>query len=109
MNATMSRESMDGIADVVGHVRQKGISIWTENGQLHYKALKGALSQEEIRRLKESRIQIIAFLEGVTGLEIVKPQPACRPSLNRAPLSFSQLAHWQMYQLQERSTVRHVT
>lgn len=108
MNSANSQLSMDRIADVLGSVRKKGVRLWSVNGQLHYKAPKGALTQEEIERLRVSRGQIVALLERATGAETAESRLAPRPRFDRAPLAFSQLAHWHLYRLSERRAIRQI-
>lgn len=103
-----SQVSMDRIADILGSVRKKGVRLWSENGQLHYRAPKGAFTQEEIECLRASRGQIVALLERAKCAETVEPRLEPRPRLDRAPLAFSQLARWNLYQLHERRSTRRV-
>lgn len=99
---------MNTIAEILGSVRKKGVRLWSENGQLHYKAPKGMLTQEEIETLRVSRGQIVAFLERAAGAEAVEPRAEPRPRLDRAPLAFSQMTHWHFRQLQMRRSIRQV-
>src|ERR1700730_7120088 len=95
---------MDSVVDVIGTLSTKGIRLWSENGQLHYKAPKGALTQEAIDKLKLYRDQIVSLLERAAGAETTEsvPRPEPRSRLNRAPLTFTQLARWNLYQLSAR-------
>src|SRR6185436_8977303 len=52
-----------------------------------YRAPKGALTSHEIERLRQSRATLIRLLERRS------PELPAAP-LTRAPLAFSQLAHW---------------
>lgn len=108
MNSVILHESNDRILDVLESIRKKGIRLWSENGQLHYKAPNGALTQDEIERLRVSRYQIVALLEGVTGAEPVESRLEPRRTHDRVPLAFSQLAHWYVYRLSERLAIRQV-
>lgn len=99
---------MSSIVDVLGSLRSKGVRLWSENGQLHYKAPKGALNQEEIERLRVSRGQIVALLETGIGADAAEPRREPRARLDRAPLAFSQLAHWHWYELSERCAIRQI-
>lgn len=99
---------MNRITDVLGSVRKKGVRLWSENGQLHYKAPKGALTQEEIERLRISKSQIVSLLEKATDAETAEPRLGPLPRRDRAPLAFSQLAHWHLYQLSERRAIRQI-
>jgi hypothetical protein len=102
-----SYESMARIADILGSLRKKGVHLWLENRQLRYKAPRGALTQEEIERLRVSRDQIVAHLESLTGAETAE-RGLPRSRLYRAPLAFSQLAHWYRYRLNERRAIREI-
>lgn len=108
MNSAESQESMERIADVLGSVRKKGVTLWSSNGQLYYKAPKGTLTQEEIEWLRVSKRQIVALLEGTPGAQTTEPRFESRPRLVRAPLASSQLAHWHLYRLGERRAIRQI-
>ena len=108
MNSAHSQVSMHRIADVLGSVRKKGVRLWSQNGQLHYRAPKGVLTQEEIERLRVSSEQIVAFLERATGAEIAEPTVEPRRRLDRAPLTFSQLSRWHLLQTGEVPNLRQV-
>ena len=82
----------------------KGVRLWSQHGQLHYKAPKGALTSAEIERLRESKTSIAALLE----TDHLEQPPEAALQFNRAPLSFSQLAHWHLYQLGERPAIRQI-
>jgi len=99
---------MERITDFLGHIREKGVKLWSENGRLHFKAPKGTLTQEEIERLKVLREQIVALMESATVSEAAEPRFERRPQADRAPLTFSQLAHWNVYQLGERCSLRQI-
>ncbi|MDB6090699.1 MAG: putative non-ribosomal peptide synthetase [Gammaproteobacteria bacterium] len=103
-----SQESMSKIADVLGYCRNKGVRLWSENGQLHYKAPKGVLTQLEIERLRLSKDQIVALLERANDAKGVEPKLESCIRVGHAPTTFSQLAHWHRYQLSERRSLRQV-
>lgn len=102
------RKSMEGIADVLGNLRKKGVSLWSNNGQLHYRAPQGVLTQDEIERLSTCKPHLIALLERASVAQSAPPMREPRPHLDRAPLAFSQLAHWNLYQLRERRAIRQI-
>jgi len=99
---------MDGCQWFIDTLRRNGVRLWAENGQLHYQAPRGALNQADLVRLMEYKEQIVALLENTStpaaGLRLVggsvRPGPA--------PLSFSQLAHWNHFRLSERLAVRQI-
>ena len=100
--------SVDGVAEVLGSVRKKGVRLWTENGRVHYKAPRGALNDEEISRLRNSRAQLVALLEGHNGSDTDTGRITPRSHRECAPLAFSQLAHWHFNRLHERPAIRQI-
>jgi hypothetical protein len=108
MNSADNQASVSVVADVLGSVRKKGVRLWSENGQLHYRAPKGALTQEEVDRLRGSRGQIVAFLEAAADSATAESSLKPRSRLNRAPLAYSQLSHWHLHRLSERPAVRQI-
>lgn len=101
-------ESTETISDVLGRVRSKGVKLWVENGQLRYKAPRGTLSEDEITRLRVSKVQIVEFLEKASDLAYAEPTLEPRTQRDRAPVAYSQLAHWNLYGLSERPSFRQV-
>src|SRR5713101_1105714 len=93
---------MDRVADLLGNVRMKGVSLWSANGRLHYRAPKGALTQHQMEELRAHRNSILFLLETSAGVIAVEPKLEPRTHYNRAPLAFSQEAHWNLYQLSKR-------
>ena len=107
----MSSELSVGRNEVVGllgDIRRRGVKIWVERGTLRYTAAKGILSNTDFERLKISREQIVALLgEASVGMA---PSNCLTPATSerRGPLSFSQLAHWNLYELATRPAIRQV-
>lgn len=93
------------LAEMLGSVRRKGVQLWVANGELRYRAPKGALSSAEIARLRERQSQIVALL-GRSEVLVSDATPVQRKCPQQAPLSFSQLAHWHVFRLGERPSVR---
>ena len=94
--------------DLINQFRKRGGQLWSANGQLHFKAPKGALTREELESLRASRDQIIDFLDGTTDVFAVGQASDIPSSRDRAPLTYSQLSHWNWLQLDKNPTVRHV-
>ncbi|MGH8238232.1 MAG: condensation domain-containing protein [Steroidobacteraceae bacterium] len=90
---------------MLASVRSRGVRLWSENGQLHYKGPKDALTRDEIGQLRASRDRIVALLESSR----TAGNAASRAGRNRFPLAFSQLARWNQYQHGERRPMRTIT
>jgi hypothetical protein len=95
-------------ASLVASVRGKGVQLWSDSGRLRYRAPKGALTREEMERLAAASPEILALLADVPGDWRTSIHEPGRAHSRRAPLSYSQLAHWQLYGLRERPTIRHI-
>jgi hypothetical protein len=107
MNASFG--GTDAVAQVVAAARAKGVRLWADQGRLHYRAPKGALAAEEIEYLRKSSGQIIALLEDpATESRALHAQLGPARQTVRAPLAYSQLAHWNLYRLGERSALRQI-
>jgi len=83
----------------LGEIRRKGVKLWSEDGQLHFRGPKGALSGEDLANLKAHSRQIVDLLEKVSASEPVEPRILPRSQPDHAPLSYSQLAHFHLFQL----------
>jgi pyochelin synthetase len=44
-------------------LRKKGVRLWSDGGQLRYRAGSGALTQAEIAALRASKAELILLLE----------------------------------------------
>ncbi len=106
MVSTERERAMDEVDDLLETVRRKGGRLWLEKGQLRYRVPRDVLTEAQVRILRASKQKIVDSLQGagrtsVSGLE--------RPQLiGTAPLAFSQLAHWNMYNLGNRPAVRQI-
>jgi len=94
--------ALNEVAAVVGSVRKKGVKLWAVDGELRYKAPKGALTAEEIERLRASKSQIAFLLERAKQPHGLGP----RSLKDRAPATFPQLVHWQLHGLSSRPSVK---
>src|SRR5262249_48970999 len=45
-------------------LRNRGIVVWADGGQLRYRAPGGALAEDDVERLRASKAQILALLSG---------------------------------------------
>jgi hypothetical protein len=97
---------MGDAAGFITHLRQKGVSLWLDQGRLRYRTLRGALTAEEIRVLKSSARHIVTLLASSPDPERENCEPQTLHCRSSAPLTFSQLEHWQSNELSERSAVR---
>lgn len=94
--------ALNEIAAVVGSVRKKGVKLWAVDGELRYKAPRGALTAEELERLRASKSQIAFLLERAQKAHGLGP----RSLQDRAPATFPQLVHWQLHGLSSRPSVK---
>lgn len=95
---------MHPVDDVLEKALKNGVRFWSDNGQLRYKAPRGALTPEEIETLRSHRFRLLAFINAESAEQHVAP----RTRSKQAPLAFSQLAHWHLYRLHTRKGIREV-
>jgi len=86
---------MESSTNLLEEMQGKGIQLWLDQGALRYKAPRGSVSPADLEKIRTSRNHIIQSL-----------QRSAREA--RAPLAFSQLAHWHLYRLSERPAIRQV-
>jgi len=108
VNSCNGETEIERATEILRRVRERGARLWSKNGQLHYKAPKGALTQEEIARLRDSKGQIADLLERTNYAERIVPRLVSRFRRDHAPLTFSQLAYWIGCETKERHTWRGV-
>jgi NRPS condensation-like uncharacterized protein len=89
-------------------VRSKGVLLWMDQGQLRFKAPRGALQQNEVEALKTYKSHIVDFLEQEQSPALTAQTYGSVVPRNRAPLTYSQLAHWHLHRLYEKSAIRQV-
>lgn len=85
-----------GIEETIRTLRQKGVHLWIEGGALRYRAKRGALSAADVDDLCRSQSEVLTVLRRRMIENRFEPRPMDRPNFGRAPLAFSQLAHWKL-------------
>jgi hypothetical protein len=106
--ATAGEESSERLEHVLEGIRRKGVTLWFEDGRLRYKAPRGALTEHDKETLGASQARVAALLGTAADLAGSEPLLAPRSRRDCAPLAFSQLAHWNLYRLGERTAIRQV-
>lgn len=96
--------STQSLLSLIGSIRDRGVQLWSSDGRLHYKAAKGQLTQEEIQKLRACKERVMALLHASKDVEATAPLAS-----RRAPMTFSQLQHWNLYRLHSRPAIRQVT
>jgi hypothetical protein len=104
----MYQEDHRGISDLLHLLQNKGVQLWCSDGQLRYRAPKGVVSGDLAERLRTSRERIVASLQRQERRRADDDHLRPRVQGDVAPLTFSQLAHWNQRGLAERRVVRSV-
>jgi len=108
MNSLSYQDPKTAIERTIEDLRKRGVRLWAENGQLRYRALKGALAPAELASLREVSGCIVSLLERDGGAQSATSESARRSSLAHAPVTYSQLSHWNWYHLGERRHIRQI-
>lgn len=101
--------SKGNIGDMLFNLRRRGIRLWVQEGRLCYQAPKGVVTEEEMKKLRTRSAEIIAFFSNTTAIRST-PQQALGPRDRNelVPLTYSQLSHWHVYQLDRRPSKRSI-
>ncbi|TQV86009.1 non-ribosomal peptide synthetase [Aliikangiella coralliicola] len=85
-------------------LRAKKIKLWQENGELKFKAPKGALTGDIREQLINNKADIISFLQQLSTASQIPPiLPLNRSEFDQLPLSFAQERLWFINQLEPDS------
>ncbi|MFC4307451.1 condensation domain-containing protein [Steroidobacter flavus] len=109
MKAATRRSIPAEVSEVLGMAHGKGVRLWSDSGQLRYRAPKGALSRDDIIKLSVHSRDIVNLLEeSAGGADVLELLLQSRPDGERAPVTLSQLAHWRFHQLGEHPSIRQI-
>lgn len=78
--------------ELVASLRQRGVHIWADAGQVRLRSPKGAIRPDEVAELRACRAQIIEHLDAVQALAALPMLP--RASGAFAPLTATQRMPW---------------
>lgn len=93
------------VSATVAAVVNKGIRLCLEGGQLRASASRGALDANEVRRLRDVKAGAISLLE---PLARAGSDTHVVPRLCIVPVTYSQLARWNLHGLGKRKGVRQI-
>src|SRR3569833_179123 len=99
------KDSIDHTLDLLDRVRFKGVRLWVQGERLHFMAPMGAISSQDMALLSDLKEQIVAFLSRAPGVQLVEPAAVDCAVADRVPVTFTQLAHWNTYQLGHRQSL----
>lgn len=92
--ASIANGAGGDLREFIARLRRNGVALWMENDVLRFRAPKGLLTADDIDALRRSNES--AALQLREAIALGGPlAPGMSPS-HRVPLSFSQLAHWNL-------------
>ena len=94
MASAENSPQLSGASGVLARVRNKGVVVWSEGGALRYRASTDGI-KEELDSLRQYKAEILQLL-------------AQERADHEAPFSYSQIAHWRLYRLNERPAIRQI-
>ena len=78
------------VEELLSDLRQRGATLWTENGQLRYQARRGVLTSTDVSNMRELRNEICLYLASSTRDGLDELPLRARVDGQPAPLTFSQ-------------------
>jgi hypothetical protein len=75
-------------------MRERGVTLHVTDGQLRYRGPPGALTEDDLARLRSLKDELIRLLG--TGLVLEKPELQARRSTDYVPLTFTQEWWWHL-------------
>jgi hypothetical protein len=107
LSANVTPEPAVGLKEFIHTLRGRGVRLWSESGRLRYKGPKGAVTEKDAEILSRFKPSIQALLQqSSVAANRSNGLPKWRPEV--IPLSFTQLAHWNLYGLDRRPSLRNV-
>lgn len=91
---------MHGCNELLSSLYERGVRLWTENGQVHFQVPKGKLHPEELDKLRMFKSEIVKLLQQAQVFAEEPIQP--RPSDCLVPLMSVQRGIWDYYMKQNR-------
>jgi hypothetical protein len=89
------------LSGLVREIREKGVTLWVDGDRLYYRAKKGAIQQADLRRIQASKDRIVGLLTSLGSSNTSISGMTSQRAAIRYPVAFSQLAHWNLYRLDQ--------
>jgi NRPS condensation-like uncharacterized protein len=99
-------ESGVTVVELLEQVRAVGGDVWLAEGQLRYRMPQSPGANTTISGLRKAKSEVVAFLKRAEGEASSHAQRAA--TAGTAPLAYSQLQHWHLYELDTRPALRHM-
>ncbi|MCY1023460.1 non-ribosomal peptide synthase/polyketide synthase [Pyxidicoccus sp. MSG2] len=98
---------MRAVQALLAALRQDGVRLWLEGGELRYQAPRGAMTQERLAQLRACKAELVDFLRQAAGAQAA-PLVSARPRPEHLPLSYAQERLWLLDRLENLGTAYHI-
>jgi len=102
------RAAVEEVDDIFRSARENGVTLWLDGDNLRYQGPKGSMTDALLELIRWSKGEVVARLKGAGDSESFGSSFISCQRPNRAPLAFSQMAHWNAHRLYERPSMRQI-
>jgi hypothetical protein len=94
-------DSAVNVDEILARIRGSGVRLWSSDGRLFYRAIRGSLTSDQRQHLKVHKAAILRLLDE-RKLNDDRLGPL------HAPLTYAQIAHINLYRLRSRPAIRQI-
>jgi Condensation domain/TubC N-terminal docking domain len=85
---------MSEVDAIASRMLDRGITLWCENGEIHYRDDRGDITEQDIALLRHMKADLLLFLEQRMSTALRDSPIVRRRPDEKVPLTFAQMSSW---------------